>query len=363
MENREFKENALEIEVSFASLHPIVHSFEIGSRCEVEASNQDYIQYSSAIFEIFKRFIPSSLAYMIELGILFMNILFISSLNDPILLSGCGLGFATVNLVVFSINVGLWGGIDTLVSQAYGRRDYYLWGVYLNTSRIILIFLMLMQILLLINCEDIFLFLNQPPESSVIAQAYILSVLPGVFLNSHFECVRRFLLVQGIYYPVLYVIMTSLWIHIISLYIYIVCLEWAIKGIAIATATTYLFNFILIHAYAQWKKDLIPRESWHWFDKNWFIQIPLYLKYGFPAWVMCLAEWWAFECIILMTGWLGINELSATVIMYNWGLILYMLPLGISHTSTSLVGNNLGANRPKIAKTYAQSVIIFLNVK
>ena len=187
------------------------------------------------------------------MGILASNILYISTLNDSIMLSGWGLGFATVNLTVFSVNVGLCGGIETLVSQAFGRKDYYLWGVYLNTWRVLLIMMAVIQTLILLNWEQIFLFLDQPPESAAIAQVYILSVLPGVFLNSQFECVRRFLLMQGIYYPALYIISASLWLHIISLYIYIICLEWAITGIAIATATTYSLNFILIMMYVHWK--------------------------------------------------------------------------------------------------------------
>ena len=190
---------------------------------------------------------------MIEIGILAANILFISTLNDPILLSGWGLGFATVNLTVFSVNVGLCGGIETLVSQAFGRKDYYLWGVYLNTWRVLLIILAVIQTLILLNWEQIFLFLNQPPESAAIAQIYILSVLPGVFLGSQFEWMRRFLLMHGIYYPVLYIILTSLWFHTLSLYIYIICLEWAITGIAIATASTYSLNFILLLIYIYWK--------------------------------------------------------------------------------------------------------------
>ena len=75
--------------------------------------------------------------------------------------------------------------------------------------------------------------------------------------------------------------------------------------------------------------------------------------------VMCLAEWWAFEWIILMTGLLGVNELSATVVMYNYGLILYTFPHGTSQASISLIGNNLGANKPKTAKTYAYALIVF----
>ena len=72
MSDNDFKHIAHEIEVSFTSSHPIVHSFEI-----IEDSKQDEIIYQEdkitfyqAVLDVIKIFIPSSLAYMVELGIL-----------------------------------------------------------------------------------------------------------------------------------------------------------------------------------------------------------------------------------------------------------------------------------------------------
>ena len=110
----------------------------------------DQITLGEALFEITKRFIPSSLALLIEYWILAINLTFISVSSDTVTTSGCGLGNATINILVFSVGSGFWGGIDTLVSQAFGRKDYYLCGVYLNTSRIVTILLNLAQLIFII---------------------------------------------------------------------------------------------------------------------------------------------------------------------------------------------------------------------
>ena len=73
-----------------------------------------------------------------EYGILLSNLIFIGLLGDSVLLSGAGLGVFTVNMIIFWVDVGLWGGIDTLVSQSFGKGEYYKCGVYLNSSRITL---------------------------------------------------------------------------------------------------------------------------------------------------------------------------------------------------------------------------------
>lgn len=57
---------------------------------------------------------------------MFLNVLFIGMLDEPTLLSAVGMGTLVINIVVCSIDMGLCGGIDTLVSQAFGRKDYNL---------------------------------------------------------------------------------------------------------------------------------------------------------------------------------------------------------------------------------------------
>ena len=320
---------------------------------------EDSVSFKQAIFELSKRFIPWTLSFFVEYGVLFTNILFISMLNDPTLISGCGLGFTTVNVVVFSLDVGIWGGIDTLVSQAYGRRDYHLWGVYLNTARIFLTILFFVQFAILINWNAIFVSLGLPPESSEVAHNYILSVLPGVYMAVQLEWLRRFLTVQGVYNPILYILSGCLVVHIISLYLYILVLDLKIVGIAIATATTYSINWIGLTLYIHFKKDLINRESWILPNIFWITKIPEFLKYGVPSCLMLLFQWWAFEIIYLYCGWLGIKQLAASVIMINISVMMFLIPLGIAVWATNLVGNYLGANKPNKARIFSYASITF----
>ena len=353
-----------EFEGSFVSSHYIgygvIASNELSAKESMELIKEDdHIYLRNAMWEAWKRFIPSTLSFVVEYGVILSNIIFISMLDDPVLLSGWGLGNTTVNVIVFSVDVGICGGIDTLVSQAYGRKDYYMCGVYLNTARIVLAMMAVVQFLLLINWNTIFVYLGLPPDSSEVAQQYILSILPGVFMGTQFEWLRRFLTVQGIYNPILYILTSSILIHISSLYIYVILLDLGIFGVAIATATTYSIDYIGMTLYIHFKKDLIHKEAWHLPNKLWISKIPQFLKYGIPSCLMLLFEWWAFEIINVYWGWLGVKQLASYIIVLSILITMYLPSLGIAVWSTNLIGNHLGSNKPNWSKTYSLASLTF----
>ena len=75
--------------------------------------------------------------------------MFIGRLNNPTLIAGIGLGTLLVNVAGISITTGVWGRLDTLVSQTFGNKNYYEWGAYLNRCRIVLIAVFILQALII----------------------------------------------------------------------------------------------------------------------------------------------------------------------------------------------------------------------
>ena len=138
---------------------------------------------------------------LVEYSLLTLNLAFAGLLNKPAEFSGVGLGGLTSSIVVLTVGLGMWGGTDTLVSQAYGRKDYAYWGVCLNTSRLWLFAVYLIQAVILCLSYKIFVFVGQPLESSFYAWQYIMVCLPGFFFLLQFESMRRYLLAIGIYLP------------------------------------------------------------------------------------------------------------------------------------------------------------------
>lgn len=79
------------------------------------------------------------------------------------------------------------GAIDTLVSQAYGNKKYYLCGVYLNRARVVMTFLFIPQLILLYYIGDIFVVMGQPVNASMVCQTFVRYQLIGLFFAVQFE--------------------------------------------------------------------------------------------------------------------------------------------------------------------------------
>lgn len=77
---------------------------------------------------------------------------------------------------------------------------------------------------------------------------------------------------------------------------------------------------------------------------------------------MTCFEWWAFEILALFAGWISITALSSHICLYQWTVLVYMIPLGSSVASSSLTGNYLGENKPQQAKKLSRFVLFFNTV-
>ncbi len=66
--------------------------------------------------------------------------------------------------------------------------------------------------------------------------------------------------------------------------------------------------------------------------------------------LMLLLENFNLEILVLLAGMLGDNNvLAAQVILVSIGNIVIMLPYGLSLGAVSMIGQSLGANKPKEA--------------
>ncbi|KAG2436928.1 hypothetical protein HXX76_006447 [Chlamydomonas incerta] len=82
-----------------------------------------------------------------------------------------------------------------------------------------------------------------------------------------------------------------------------------------------------------------------------------YVKFGFPAALMSCLEWWAYEALVIMAGWLPNAEvalgcLGICLTVSGW---VYMVPQAISTAACTRVSNALGAGDAVTAKRNFQA--------
>lgn len=53
-----------------------------------------------------------------------------------------------------------------------------------------------------------------------------------------------------------------------------------------------------------------------------------YFKLGIPSILMLIPEWWAFEFLTIMAGWIGVDEQAVMVVVFNLIALFFMVPMG-----------------------------------
>ena len=139
-------------------------------------------------------------------------------------------------------------------------------------------------------------------------------------------------------------------IHIGWCHLFTVKLQYGVEGLGYATTITYFTMLVMITI----NTLLIKRISKCIFCPTLesFTGWGAYLKLSIPSTIMLCAEWWSFEIMIILAGIIGIIEQAVNVITFNVISQLFMIPLGMQEASCALIGNEIGANNPKLAKKY-----------
>ena len=58
--------------------------------------------------------------------------------------------------------------------------------------------------------------------------------------------------------------------------------------------------------------------------------------------LMICFEWWALEFLAIFSGLISVRSLAAQVVIIQFVALIFMIPLGISFSSSALVGSYLG---------------------
>ena len=89
---------------------------------------------------------------------------------------------------------------------------------------------------------------------------------------------------------------------------------------------TYFLNFALTTAYSLWNKEI--RKCFFFFTSDSFRDLGSYLRVGIPSLVMLCLEWWSFEVLAFMAGYISLEATAAHVVVLNTHVVIIMVPLG-----------------------------------
>jgi MATE family multidrug resistance protein len=254
------------------------------------------------------------------------------------------------NAVYFTpslFGIGLLLGLDTLVSQAYGREDHddcHRWlaqGVYL--ACILTVPLML----LIVMASFGFAPFGIHPDVAAPAASYLRILAWGTLPLLLYAGTRRYL--QGVGY-----------VHVIT-FTYVVAniINWlgnwvliygklgfpalGVNGSAISTVIARIFMGAAMLGFA-WRYEQKRGHPLfrHWAAPN-LAKIRELVRLGLPAAGQIVLEVGAWNLMTFSAGWLTPVELATHQIALNYASLTFMVPLGISSAAAVSVGQAVGA--------------------
>lgn len=311
------------------------------------------------LFEIIKDAIPSTFGLLFVFITETINIIFIGRYNDTDLISGIGIGTLYFNATGYILGAGLIGGLDTLCSQAFGAKKYELMGIFANIARISVFgFFLLVSLPFIIFSKPILDTLGQFEEVTGIASRFCFYMIPSLFFALQYNTSLRYLQAMNIFLPGMFITLSTAVLHPLWCHIFIDLLQLDVAGAGISMSITQLMNLIIISIYIH-KTNPCPK-SYFFIDSrslDWDLILD-YLKKAIPASILFAADWLGFEILTLMSSYLSPLSLASNVCLFNFITLIFMLPMGLSFASTTLVGNSIGANDSIKAKTYATAALI-----
>lgn len=205
--------------------------------------------------------------------------------------------------------------------------------------------------------EEIFALAGHAPEVQQLEVEYFSILSYGSVLHLAMVTLATFYTGRGLTRPVMVITVIGVIINIPLDYALIFGAwglpELGIGGAGIATVSAWAVNVILLCLliYTPANNRRFKIVAGCRFDPALFARI---MRYGVPASLQFTFDILAFTLFIMLTGRIGKLELAATNIVLSINAIAFMPSMGASQGISVLVGQALGATRPRRAVLYVR---------
>ncbi|KAL1196398.1 Protein DETOXIFICATION 27 [Cardamine amara subsp. amara] len=273
-----------------------------------------------------------------------------------------------VNNVLVGFNFGLLLGmasaLETLCGQAFGAKKYYMLGVYMQRSWIVLSFCCLLLLPTYLLATPVLKFLGQPDDIAELSGVVAVWVIPLHFAFALSFPLQRFLQCQLKNQVTAVASAVALVVHILVSWLFVDGLKLGVVGTMATISISWWVNVLILLGYAVCGGCPL---TWTGFSSEAFTGLWEFLKLSASSGVMLCLENWYYRILIIMTGNLqnariAVDSLSICMSINGWEM---MIPLAFFAGTGVRVANELGAGNGKGARfativSVTQSLIIGL---
>lgn len=262
-------------------------------------------------------------------------------------------GISIANNVIvgfdFGLLLGMASALETLCGQAFGARKYYMLGVYMQRSWIVLFLCCILLLPLYLFASPVLKLMGQPPEVAELSGVVAMWMIPLHFSFAFQFPLQRFLQSQLKNYVIAVVSFVALLVHVIVSWLFVYRLRLGIIGVA---ATINFSWWVLVVGLMGYTVLGGCPLTWTGFSIEAFTGLWEFIKLSTASGVMLCLESWYYRILILMTGNLknaeiAVDALSICMTINGWEM---MIPLAFFAATGVRVANELGAGNGKGAK-------------
>ncbi|KAL2922936.1 Protein DETOXIFICATION 55 [Bienertia sinuspersici] len=274
-------------------------------------------------------------------------------------LAGGALAIGFTNISGYSLLSGLAMGMEPLCSQAFGSHNSSVLNVTLRRMILLLLIVSLPIGILWYNLEPFMIMLHQDIDITHVASLYSRFAIPDLIANSFLHPLRIYLRSKGITWPLMWCTLLAVMLDIPIVILLSFKLHLGVQGLAVATYITdfnivfFLVGYILRTNNNKEPLLRVPLLSQTILDSK----TPLgeewgtLLKLAIPSCLAVCLEWWWYELMTLLAGYLEEPQvtLATSAIVIQTTSLMYTIPVALSASVSTRVGQELGAGHPKKA--------------
>nr|CAB3477967.1 unnamed protein product [Digitaria exilis] len=249
------------------------------------------------------------------------------------------------------------GALETLCGQAYGAKQYHKLGVDTYRAVVTLLVVCIPFSIIWVFMDKILVLIGQDPLISHGAGRYMIWMIPGLFANALIQPVTKFLQTQSLIYPLLLTSLVTMVIHIPLCYAMVFKSGLGYTGAALAISISYWLNVAMLVGYIMFSSSCKETRTRPTIEA--FRGVDAFLRLALPSALMICLEWWSFELLILLSGFLPNPELQTSVLSICLTSIslLFTIPYGIGAAGSTRVANELGSGNPDGARSAVRVVL------
>ena len=290
---------------------------------------------------------PIMFTFILQTSIGLVGIIFVGHIGTHELVAA-SLGNMLANIMGFSVGIGFASAMDTLCTQAYGARNYFMLGTICQRSILILGCLCLPLGAIWMYAAEILVFIGQQPEVAELTGTYMKYQLLGLWPQFIFTSLNKYMQTQGITHPSMHVVCVVALFNPFLTYALVYPLGLGFDGAALAVSICRILLAGLLALYI-WVRGLY-HDTWGGWSVDSLRGWGTFLSLGLPGCIMVCAEWWACELLTLAAGWIGTTELATQTILGNTTAMVFSIPLSFAIACSISVGHHLGAGKPNDAR-------------